>query len=250
MTKGTKWMYVVVGGIGAMTLVFGAAFLAIQSGAASSSVAPVSVALENGTTIWFDKDDTPIEDYDEALAEALGITVEELQAAYEAAHATSIEQAVEEGLLTQEQADDMLEGKRFGLRGRRGFHALGRGMNNFLAEALGISVAELEAAQEQAHDALLTKAVEDGIMTQEDADLLQARRAISDYMEEAMADAYANVIAQAVADGVITQAQADQLLEEGPPGMRGPGGIFFGRGFGMHGSRGGMGAFGHHHGRE
>jgi polyhydroxyalkanoate synthesis regulator phasin len=250
MTKGTKWLYIVVGGIGALTLVFGAAFLAIQSGAASSSAETESLVLKNRTTVWFDKDDTPIEDYDEALAEALGITVEELQAAYEAAHAAAIEQAVEEGLLTQEQADDMLEGKRFGLRGQRGFHALGRGMNSFLADALGISVAELEAAQEQAHSDLLTKAVEDGKITQEEADLIQARSAIRGYVEEAMAEAYADALAQAVADGVITQAQADLLLEEGRPGTRGPGGIFFGRGSEMHGFRGRMGAFGHHHGQE
>jgi hypothetical protein len=250
MTKGTKWLYVVVGGIGALTLVFGTAFLAIRSGAASSSPEIRSLLPQSRSAVWFDKDDTPFEDYDEVLAEALGITVEELQAAYEAAHAAAIEQAVEEGLLTQEQADDMLEGKRFGLRGRRGVHALGRGMNTFLADALGISVAELEAAQELAFSALLTKAVEDGNMTQEEADLLQARSAVRGYVEEAMADAYSDALAQAVADGVITQAQADQLLEEGRPGMRGPGGVFFGRGFGMHGFRGGMGAFGHHHGQE
>ena len=51
------------------------------------------------------------------LADALGITVEELNAAYDAARVAAIEQAVEAGLLTQEQADWILSGEALGMHG-------------------------------------------------------------------------------------------------------------------------------------
>ena len=76
-------------------------------------------------------------DYPALLADALGVTVEELQTAQEAAHQAALEQALEEGLITQEQADRMLS-----LRAVRGY--LNR--EALLAEALGMSVAELQAA--------------------------------------------------------------------------------------------------------
>jgi polyhydroxyalkanoate synthesis regulator phasin len=228
MTKGMKWLYVTVGGIGALALVFGAAFLTIQAGDASSSANGASPIQMGAQALGFGKGDKHTGDYDEALAEALGISVEELQAAYEVAHTAAIEQAVKEGLLTQEQADNMLDGGRFGQRGRHGFRPFGGEMNTLLAEALGISVAELESGQEQAQDALIAQAVADGNMTQEQADLLEARQAIQSYVEEAMAEAFAEAVEQAVADGAITQAQADLLLEDGRPGMRGPGGFFGG----------------------
>src|SRR5690606_36816124 len=41
----------------------------------------------------------------------------------------------------------------------------------FLADALGITVEELQAAQIKARDAMVDKAVEDGVITQEQADL-------------------------------------------------------------------------------
>lgn len=36
MTKGKKWLYMVAGGVAALTLVFGAAFVFINAGAASA----------------------------------------------------------------------------------------------------------------------------------------------------------------------------------------------------------------------
>ena len=71
------------------------------------------------------------------LAEALGITVDELADAQQRAYGAALADAVAAGQLTQEQADDILA--------RR---ALKRAIdkNAILAEALGLTVDELEAA--------------------------------------------------------------------------------------------------------
>ena len=254
MAKGKKWLYMAAGGVVALTLVFGVAFVFINSVAASAGSDVQSIVgtkftrlgsrtlMLNGIEMgWLGNGDSPIGNYNEALAKALGITVEELEVAYEKAFSAVIEQAVEEGMLTREQADNLLSRDRFGYRGRRGFRGFGWNMNEHLAEALGISVAKLEAAQAQARETVMTEAVEAGTITQEQADLRNARGAISVYVQEAMTKAYGEAVEQAIVDGVITQAQADQLLENGPAGFRGPGGFF---GFGGRGMFGGRGAFG------
>jgi hypothetical protein len=253
MTKEKKWLYMAIGGVAAFALVFGAVYVLFNTQVASAASAVRSVVgsevtrwgprtLLTGMEMgWLGNGDSPLGNYDEALAEALGITVEELQTAYEKAFAAAIEQALDEGMLTQEQADNLLSGDRLGFRVRRGFRGFGGDMNNHLAEALGISVAELEAAQVQARETVIADAVEAGAITQEQADLMNARGAISAYVQEAMTKAYNEAVEQAVADGVITQVQADLLLENRPEGFRGPGGF---PGFGRRGMFGGPWAFG------
>ena len=134
-------------------------------------------------------------DYQQLLADALGITVEELEAAYEKARTAAIEQAVEEGLITREQADEMLVwggiGHRgfsfFGLHGRRGG---AKGVSGstideqaLLAEALGITVEELQTAREVANEAAIAQAIEKGIITQEQADQMLARKDLMSYLD-------------------------------------------------------------------
>ena len=143
---------------------------------------------------------------DEYLAEALGISVEELQAAQEEVHAAMIEEAVKEGLITEEQAQQLLEGN-FAFRGsksgfarRGGFHGFGQDIDReaLLADALGISVTELQAAQEEAQAAALTEMVANGYLTQEQADNVVARQALKDYIDrEAM---LASALGLSVAD--------------------------------------------------
>ena len=48
------------------------------------------------------------------MADALGITVDELQAAYDKAEASALSQAVENGQLTQDQADLLTARRAFG----------------------------------------------------------------------------------------------------------------------------------------
>jgi formaldehyde-activating enzyme involved in methanogenesis len=131
-------------------------------------------------------------DYQQLLADALGISVEQLETAYENARAAAIEQAVDEGLITREQADEM---SVWGGLGRKGFGVFGFGRGPkgvagstideeaLLANALGITVDDLQAAREQANQAAIAQAVEEGIITQEQADEMQARRNLRSYLE-------------------------------------------------------------------
>jgi hypothetical protein len=153
----------------------------------------------------------------EALAEALGITVDELESAKLEAREAAIAQAVADGLLTQEEADALLA-NGLGVGGRHGWH-FGSDWDTFLAEALGISVDELQAAQDEVYAARLAALVEAGMITQEQADLALAQRAVqsrldTETLQAAVQSAYEDAVAQALADGVITQEQADQLLSE------------------------------------
>jgi hypothetical protein len=123
---------------------------------------------------------------DSYLAEALGISVDELQAAREQAVEAAIQQAVESGALSEEQADRLRDNDRIGKFGMGFFGHRIPGMGaagafdyqTLLAEALGISVSELESAQQAAHAAAIGDAVASGDLTQEQADLLLARHAL------------------------------------------------------------------------
>jgi hypothetical protein len=146
-------------------------------------------------------------DYDSFLADALGITVTELQDAYSAAQSAMIEEALAQGLITEEQVEQM-EARR----------ALMEYIDQeaLMAEALGISVEDLQEARE-ADKSLAT--------------LFDELELEPEVVREAMQAAYEQAVQEAVSAGVITQDQADQILEgEG--------------GFPMFGDRGGRGAFG------
>lgn len=133
-------------------------------------------------------------DYQQLLADALGITVQELEDAYEAARVAAIEQAVEQGLVTREQADEMLVwgSKSLGrMKGLGGFGGHGGAPNvqnkidenALLAKALGITTEELQAAREQANQAALEQAVAEGLITQEQADEMAARKQTAEALQ-------------------------------------------------------------------
>lgn len=99
----------------------------------------------------------------------------------------------------------------------------------FLADALGITVEELQAAQLKARDAMVDKAVEDGVITQEQADLMKARQAFMQYYAAENAQTMEEALSAAVEAGAITQEQADLLLEQQSQMGRGMfGGMFDG----------------------
>lgn len=166
---------------------------------------------------------------------------------------------------------------------RHGFHGWGGDRLAYLAEALGITTAELEAAQQQAHANQIAQAVEDGLITAEQGELMLAMQALKGYidrdallaaaldisvdalqeakengtlqdllanitpadLQENMQNAYEGALAQAVADQVITQDQADLLLEQGSMRFGGFGHFGGHRGHGGFGGRGGFpGGFG------
>lgn len=156
------------------------------------------------------------DDHNQALADELGISLEDLQAAYTSAHTALLNDKVAAGEITQEVADEILEDLDDTIRPFR----MGRGMgpvgpetlDTYLAEALGISVDQLAEARDNVFQAEIAQAVADGRITQEQADLMIARKSVQGYMAETRTTAYQNAIAQAVTDGKITQAQADLLL--------------------------------------
>lgn len=182
----------------------------------------------------------------EDLAAALGVDVDTLEAAQQTATEQALAQAVEQGLITQAQADRMLEREQ-GRGGKFGAHMLeinGIDYDALLANALNVTVEELNAAREEAFNTGIQRAVDDGTLTQEQADLILGRRALfgSEGFQTSMQSAFTESVQQAVTDGVITQAQADAILQNaedrgGLFGMEGRGGHgFFG---GRHGGRGG-----------
>lgn len=176
---------------------------------------------------------------DTYLAEALGITADELQTAQTTARTAAIKQAVTDGLITQAQADAWLNGTG-GPRGSRlGIRGVNLDTDKYLADALGITVDALNTAQEKAQAAELAQAVTDGRMTQEQADLVTAKRALQQYIADQ--GLWEQAVASAVKDGVITQAQADAILADAKPGAFNFGGM----GEGGRGGGHGMGRGGH-----
>ncbi len=262
-----KFVYMVLGGFLALALTFGAFAAFAQTGEDENTAQNETEAEESGETAetpaWpqfgprgFDRmpHEAAFNNDNALLAEVLGISVEELEAAQETVRTTAIEEAVAAGLLTQEQADQLLANP-LGFRGARGFHGIGLAAENhleMLASELGISVEELQAALDEVQATRLAEKVATGVLTQEQADMIQAYRNVQDYVDydaltETMQSFYQAAIEQALADGVITQGQADQMLENvGNMNMRGfPGG----RMPGIMGGRGGHGGpGGHFHG--
>jgi hypothetical protein len=133
----------------------------------------------------------------ELLAQELGISVAELQAARLRALEKGLAEAVSAGRITQEQADLALAGAK--LHAAIDHEAV-------MAEALGLTKAELEAAR-------ATGKTLPELMREAGLDRASFRTQLEAAMDKA--------IAQAVADGVITQAQADALKAK--RGAIGPG---------------------------
>jgi hypothetical protein len=174
------------------------------------------------------------------LADALGITQADLQAAQTKAHEAEIKQAVSDKLITQEQADAMLN--KTGGRGGVRVDLKGANVNHekSLAAALGITVEQLQAAEGTAAKAELAQAVTDGRITQVQADQITAEQALQKYIADK--GLFKGAVDSAVQARVITQAQADTILAQARPGAFGLGGLGrggFDGGPGGHGGRGG-----------
>ncbi|HUN22616.1 MAG TPA: hypothetical protein PK299_05705 [Anaerolineales bacterium] len=190
--------------------------------------------------------------HEAALAEALNITVEELQTAHSSSDRTTpvwetlgisedaflaaqqsvekaeLAQAVTDGCLTQAQADAELAQMELvalshSIFGHDEHQAV-------IAKLLGISAEELESKITAGSD--LRQLLTDAGLTREE-------------VQTAVDTARTEAINQAVKSGKITQAQADEILampEKGGPGGFGGGkGGPGGHGGGRHGGRGGNG---------
>jgi hypothetical protein len=280
MKKQAKWIVILVASIAVLVTAVGVMAYSTNARARESTVLALTGIFPHMGGPGFPGEGPGGDQY---LADALGISLDILQSAEQTASDAAIQQAVEQRLITQEQADAMtLRGFPFG--GRFGGHwklgpneGLKDGIdyNALLADALGTSVEKLQAARDKAQDARLAAAVANGTLTQEQADLIKAQKELKSYLDpqalfaealgistdqlqayreqdlslseilakvgktaaevrEAQQAAYQAALSKAVSDGVITQEQADQLQAGG---FRGLGG--FGRGFGRDGGRGG-----------
>jgi uncharacterized protein (DUF433 family) len=224
--------------------------LEVVAGALEMTVDELRDALADGQTIA-------------DLAEAKGVALEDIADAMVAAQTEHLQQAVEDGRLTQEEADaklaemeadilERLESGEFagpGGPGGPGMPGGPRGEHfgaslDVVAEALGMTVDELR-------DALA-----DG---QTIADLAEAKGVALEDVAAALVAAETEHLQQAVEDGRLTQEEADAKLAEmeanilehlesgefvgpagpgGPGGCEGPGGMDGGpRGGGFHGPR-------------
>jgi uncharacterized protein (DUF433 family) len=152
------------------------------------SVEELEGALADGETI-------------RTLIKESGLDMTEVQTALQAARAEMLQQAVADGSITQEQADQMLdrqsEPKGSGRVGKDKFGLDDTARQTTLAEVLGITVEELEEYLANG-ETIRTLVEELGLDIAEVQTALQAARA--------------EMLQQAVADGSITQEQADQML--------------------------------------
>lgn len=154
-------------------------------------------------------------DQDAELAEALGITVEELEAAKQEVREAHIAQMVEDGVLTLDQANLMLA--MDALKGYIDRDAL-------MAEVLGLSTEEYEAARE------------DGSLRDLLADITPSE------LQEKSQAALENSLQNAIDENVITSDQADLVREQ----MEGGFGFSYHHGFGGHARPHGFGGPGMH----
>jgi len=128
------------------------------------------------------------------LAESLGVEMEVVEAAIEAARAEAIAQAVADGTITQEEADEIAERAFLKNVIRDIFDR--DAMTAVAADVLGLTVEELEAAKEE------------GVRFPELAEEAGIEMSVlTDAMEQAKADA----LQDAVDSGLITQEQADEI---------------------------------------
>jgi len=312
MTIQNQWKRLAIGGVAALTLTAGTLW-AVDNVSAASPTSGWATTVQQQVMEFAGRggqhgpggrggrggaDKAFMGDHQQYLADALGITTDELSAAQSTArdaalaaaladgsitqeqvdgieaqqalqaylsttysdtrpegeHSALIEEALDAGAITQAQADLLstavtmrAEGEG-GKRGGRGGMAQGemnrgemnRGEMNrggmhmsggaaqakgdeheaFLAEALGITVEELDAAQSAARDAALEAAIADGTITQEQVDRMSAQRSFQEYLQETYADTrpeetMAVLIQDAVDAGAISQTEADLLLEGG-----------------------------------
>ena len=133
-------------------------------------------------------------DRDQLLADALDISTEELGEARAEAREAWILQAVEEEVITQDEADLLLAAIAFkGTVDKR----------EILANALGISIEELEQARD---DGLGLR----GLLEELELSPVDVR--------ESLRAAFESSVEDAVSSGAITQEQADLILEFERPG--------------------------------
>jgi hypothetical protein len=190
----------------------------------AATVAGLAVA-GSGVAIAASQDDSPADSFLDSVARHLGISSEELRDATKAAAIDQVDQALEDGLVTEEQAEELKEriqsgewrgflgpglvepgpkyfGFRFGDNGpgedRGGHHVFFDGKLAAAAEYLGLTEAEL---REQLADG---KSL---------ADVAEAQGKPVDGLKDTILDGARSALDEAVAADRLTQEQADAIYE-------------------------------------
>ncbi len=136
--------------------------------------------------------------YQEALADQLGVSVDELQAAQEAARTQMIDDALASGRITDEQAERLRNaesGERRHGAVTRVRHAIGNVVESAV-EILGLTTDE----------------VRQGFADGQSLNDMAVEQGVSDLEAQLVAALTADIEAK-IADGSITQEQGDRLLE-------------------------------------
>jgi hypothetical protein len=241
--RNRKTITIIIVGTLAVGLAFGA--MAYQNAFAANLTTRLPTIASTGLTMKRSAGNGIRGGYtNEDLANALGITVDALNTAYQEAYTAELKQAVSNGLITQTQADELTtRGSTFPFGNRwDGWLAQnGIDFDTYLAQALGISTDELKAAYQAADYASIDQQVTDGTITQDQANLMKGEYALfnNSAFQSSMQSAFTSAVNDAVTAGVITQTQADQILGQsnnrlifgagimgGPGGPHGRGGDF------------------------
>lgn len=210
MRKLTKWILTLTGGAAIVALAVGVMAFSLTSNASAQSPEVRNTSFESLSFRGGPGIPGNPGAQQEALASALGITVAQLQTAEQQASDNAIQQAVTQGLITQDQANNMIL-RGYGFKGGfegRGFGAnSGIDYNQLLANALNITTQELQSAQQTALKSVLDQAVANGTLTQDQANLIEAEQALQSYINSN------DILAQAL--GITT----DQLQTYRQQGM-------------------------------
>lgn len=158
---------------------------------ALSAAAPAQAASSAGIGLIWPPEFEGQVDHQQLLADALGISVAELEQAQEAAFEAVISAEVEAGNLTQEQADQILGGERrpmpgYGVPGfgfHRGWLGPGDPYHQLLADKLDITLDELQDALLEAHAAAIEQLVDEGVLTEQQAELARASAELRAYID-------------------------------------------------------------------
>jgi hypothetical protein len=209
----------------------------------AATVAGLAVA-GGGAAIAASQTDSPASSFFDAVAKHLGISSDELEDATRAAAIDQVDQALADGRITQEQADEMkariesgeaplfLGPGAFGFRDHGGPGGRKHGHHFFIGDKLS-SAAEFLGLTE----AELREQLRDG---QNLAQVAEAKGKSVDGLKQAILDGAKSALDEAVANERVTQEQADAIYERLQGSiddlvngeLRGPRGPGFGRGFG------------------
>ncbi len=139
------------------------------------------------------------------FAANLGVSQDKVTAALDATKKQMVDEAVQQGKLTQEQADKIAANKGFGFRGlgfRNGkdhdFMGKGRNLDN-VANVLGITADQLKA------DLQSGKKIQD---------MVAEHGMTMDQFQQKIQELRKDAISKAVTDGKLTQDQANKILQK------------------------------------